>query len=77
MKEVLDFYKEKIKSSLILKELNLVNNNYFLASIHREENIENEQNFLKIQNILNEIEDKYKIPIIFLLIHEQEKKLKL
>ena len=51
MKEVLDFYKEKIKSSLILKELNLVNNNYFLVSIHREENIENKQNFLKIHNI--------------------------
>ena len=39
MYEVLNFYKEKIKSSNILKELALSGGHYFLVSAHREENI--------------------------------------
>ena len=63
MFEVIDFYKEKIKESKILEDLNLENNNYFLASFHREENI-NSSNFEKIINILNNIVNVYNIKVV-------------
>tara|TARA_Y100000746_G_C15460125_1_gene431097 strand:- start:1203 stop:2324 length:1122 start_codon:yes stop_codon:yes gene_type:complete len=65
MKEVLDFYKNKIDSSDILKRLKLIKDEFMLASIHREENIENEDNFKKIINILNKISENFQKPIIF------------
>ena len=63
MLEVINFYKDKVKNSRILSDLEISENNYFLVSIHREENI-NSKNFYKISEILNSIVDKYKIPII-------------
>ncbi len=63
MFEVIDFYKKKISESKILKDLNLENNNYFLASFHREENI-NSSNFDKIISILNNIVNLYNIEVV-------------
>lgn len=63
MLEVLNFYNKKITSSKILNELGIKKNNYFIVSMHREENI-NSKNFLKIAEILNILEKKYNIPII-------------
>ena len=64
MKEVLDHYKPKIESSQALKNLNLKSKEYFLVSVHREENVDNPVNLQKILNILNVLADKYKLPII-------------
>ena len=63
MFEVIDFYKKKIQESKILIDLNLENNNYFLASFHREENI-NSSNFEKIINILNTLVDLYNMQVV-------------
>ena len=64
MFEVLNYYKNKIKKSKILSKLNLRFNEYFLVSIHREENIET-QNIKIILKILNRISEKYNLPVIF------------
>ena len=40
MKEVINYYSKQISDSNILSNLNLVENNYFLFSCHREENID-------------------------------------
>ncbi len=64
MYEVLNHYASKIKASKIKNELNLKVNDYFLASLHREENIESDNNFLKLVNILNEIAKLYQKRII-------------
>ena len=64
MFEVLNHYKNKIKNSKILSKLNLKYSEYFLVSIHREENIET-QNIKIILKILNRISEKYNLPIIF------------
>ena len=64
MMEIINFYEEKVKNSKILSDLEITRKNYFLVSIHREENI-NSKNFFKISEILNTIANKYNIPIIF------------
>lgn len=63
MLEVINFYKEKINNSSVLINLDLQKKKYFLASFHREENI-NSDNLQKIIEILNYLADKYKLPII-------------
>tara|TARA_Y100000389_G_scaffold205131_1_gene263740 strand:- start:10292 stop:11428 length:1137 start_codon:yes stop_codon:yes gene_type:complete len=64
MKEVLDFYKSKILESKIIDKLNLDEYNYFLVSLHREENIDSKNNFIKISDSLNTISKEYNLPII-------------
>ena len=64
MKEVLTFYKSKISSSNILKNLNIKSYEYFLVSIHREENVDQNHNLMEIVNTLNIILDTYKMPVI-------------
>jgi UDP-N-acetylglucosamine 2-epimerase len=64
MYEVLNYNKKKINSSQIIRKLNLSPKKYFLVSLHREENVDNEINLKKIQNILNNLAEKYKLPVI-------------
>lgn len=64
MFEVLNDNMVKIKKSNILEKLELNKNKYFLVSIHREENVDNEQNLGLILNILDGISKKYDVPII-------------
>ena len=65
MKEVLDFYRNKIDNSNIIEKLNLQKRKFFLVSIHREENINCENNLKQIVEILNKIGELYMMPIIF------------
>jgi len=64
MKEVLDFYRTKIESSGILKEMKLKEKNYFVVSVHREENVDNPENLEKIIVVLNNIASEYNLPVI-------------
>lgn len=59
MFEVLTHYRQKIDISNILGELKLTEQDYFVVSAHREENIEPEVNVLKIVKILNTIAESY------------------
>jgi UDP-N-acetyl-L-fucosamine synthase len=63
MFEVLHAYIDQINSSEILSSLSLKEKNYFVVSAHREENI-NSDNFTKLVQVLNNIAEKYKLPII-------------
>ena len=65
MREVLDDHMEKIEKSDILNKLNLTKNHYILVSAHREENIDNEENFLSLMTSLNDIAEQYKMPVIY------------
>ena len=64
MHEVLNFYSNKINNSEILQKLNLTQYKYFVISAHREENINNEKNFIKFIQFLNLLAEKYNLPII-------------
>lgn len=65
MPEVIHENLDEIKSSKILEELRLEKKQYILVSAHREENIDNEQNFTSLMNAINEIAEKYEVPIVF------------
>ena len=65
MAEVLKNQQGKINSSNILKELNLEKNNYMVLSAHREENIDNKQNFNQLIDSINYIAKKFDKKIVF------------
>lgn len=73
MAEVLDMYKEKIMNSNILSRLNLEKGKYILVSSHREENIDLEHNFYQLMNAINDVAEKYQLPIIY-SVHPRSKK---
>ena len=64
MKEVLLKHADKINNSTILEKLDLEENNYFVVSMHREENIDNEENFNKLLESLSETVKYFDKPII-------------
>ena len=64
MFEVLNHYQPQIDASDILQRMNLQAGKYFVVSIHREENVESEENFLNLVAILNSMAKKYAYPII-------------
>lgn len=74
MAEVLSVNKAKINESKVLEVLGLEKNKYILLSAHREENIDNEDNFMELMNAVNEMAVKYDIPVIF-STHPRSKKI--
>lgn len=64
MNEVLNYYLPKIEASQILHQLKLEKNEYFVVSIHREENVDNVENLKILLDMLNEVAKLYKKRII-------------
>jgi UDP-N-acetyl-L-fucosamine synthase len=64
MFEVLTHYQPGINSSDVLERLGLQQNQFFVVSAHREENIESDKNFTKLVDILNKIAQEYSLPVI-------------
>lgn len=64
MFEVLHHYKVKIEASDVLDRLGLKEHQYFIVSAHREENINSDQNFLDLVEMLNAVAEKYQFPVI-------------
>ncbi len=65
MAEVLHQNLDEIKASNILNTLNLEPKKYILLSAHREENIDTEKNFLSLFNAINQMAEKYNMPILY------------
>ncbi len=73
MAEVLSANLEKIKASNVISRLNLEPKKYILLSAHREENIDNEHNFMELMNAVNEMARTYGMPVIY-STHPRSKK---
>jgi len=65
MKEVFNINEKAIDKSDVLKRLKLKEKNYFVLSLHREENVDNPENFKLLMQAINDIATIYKKPIIF------------
>jgi len=75
MMEVLNANMEKIKSSNILDTEGLKAKEYILISIHREENVDSENNFSDFLDSIDEISKVYNLPIIISTHPRTRKKL--
>ena len=64
MYEVLNHYRPKIDASVILETLKLTKGQYFVVSVHREENVDNPENLRRILLILNRMAEDYRVPVI-------------
>lgn len=64
MFEVIHNHLQRIEESGILERLGIAENQYFVVSFHREENVNSDQNFYHMVDTLNTIADKYQKPVI-------------
>lgn len=64
MAEVLAHYREGIERSEVLKTLDLEPGQYFVVSSHREENVDSDESFGRLVNVLNTVADQYGLPVI-------------
>lgn len=64
MLEVITNNMEGINNSEVLDNLKLKEQEYFIVSAHREENIESDENFENLVASLNAIGEKYNYPVI-------------
>lgn len=73
MAEVLRENLDSIEKSDILDKLGLKAKNYILLSAHREENIDNDKNFISLFTAINKMAEKYDMPILY-SCHPRSKK---
>ena len=65
MREVLAAHAEEIENSKVLEGLGLTAGRYILLSAHREENIDNEENFMSLMSAVNRIAEHTGMPVIY------------
>lgn len=73
MAEVIRDHAQEIETSTVLDELSLEPHKFILVSAHREENIDNEANFMTLMNAINTIAEQYQMPVIY-STHPRSKK---
>ncbi|MFH1353990.1 MAG: UDP-N-acetylglucosamine 2-epimerase (non-hydrolyzing) [bacterium] len=71
--EVLAYYQDNIDASPVLQKLKLKSRDYFLVSMHREENVDAKKSFAQLINALNKLAEEHKIPLI-VTTHPRTKK---
>lgn len=65
MAEVLHKHMDKINNSTVLEQLGLEKGKYILVSAHREENIDIEENFMSLMTAINNVAERYQMPVIY------------
>lgn len=64
MREVLEYYRDRIDASDILPRLGLNDRSYFIVSLHREENVDSARRLSALVGTLNRIAAHYDMAII-------------
>ena len=64
LREVLTHYAKQIAKSTILRKLKLKLGQYFLVSVHREENVDSPQNLSRLITLLNILAVRFSLPVI-------------
>lgn len=75
MKQVLRVQKDRIDASDVLQRLGLEKGGYFVLSIHREENVDSQENFRTLMDTLNAVAARYGKRMIFSAHPRTRKKL--
>lgn len=64
MKEVLDFYADRIEQSDVLERLGLTEGEYLVASVHREENVDLPERLESVLDSLSAVASDQKAPMV-------------
>jgi UDP-N-acetylglucosamine 2-epimerase (non-hydrolysing) len=64
MREVLDYYMQKIQASKILATLDLEPQKYFLVSAHRQENVDSPERLKDLLETLKKVNETWGLPIM-------------
>lgn len=64
IREIYDFYRERIRASGIVEQLNLTKGEYFLVSLHRQENVDNPKRLKQALAALEAVRDEWSLPIL-------------
>lgn len=64
MHEVLEHYMPQVEKSDVLPRMGLAAGQYFLVSVHREENVDTPENLLDMVNTFNALAETYDMPVI-------------
>ena len=67
LKEVIMAHKEQIDNDNVTERLGLTKNKYMVLSAHREENIDNAEQFRGLIKAINALAETYAIPVIYSL----------
>ena len=73
MAEVLKYYENQIQNSDVLDKLSLTEGSYFVLSTHREEIIDSDEEFFKLIELIQDLDETCGIPIVF-SIHPRTRK---
>lgn len=64
MFEVLNYYMPQIDGSDVLARLGLLKDQFFVVSVHREENVDSPMQLAKLAETLNMVAESYNLPVI-------------
>lgn len=64
MREVLDAYRQQIDASNVLDRLSLTERGYFLASAHREENVDSPERLGQLIDCLTAVHREFGLPVL-------------
>ena len=64
MREVLEHYRPQIDASNVVNRLGLTPRGYFIASLHREENVDNKDRLTSLVEALNTLAQTHNMPVI-------------
>jgi len=73
IKEVLDHFEKEIDNCKVMEEQNLKSGKFFLMTLHRAENVDDEARLLKFIDAFNKLYEIYKMPMIW-SVHPRTKK---
>lgn len=64
MREILQHYSSEIEKSEVLEREKLEPNEYFLVSVHRQENVDSPVNLDKFLRLLKGLSERYQLPVV-------------
>jgi UDP-N-acetylglucosamine 2-epimerase (non-hydrolysing) len=64
IREIYEHYKAKIEASTVVQDLGLDSSGYFLASVHRQENVDPPERLEKVLDCLVAVAEKWRVPLI-------------
>ncbi len=75
-REILDAHRDSIAASDILSRLSLCEGDFFVASIHREENVDDPVRLEKLMAALGDVANRYEKPMVLSLHPRTRKRVK-